>query len=115
MSAHAPKDPAERARVLAALAIIQILFGIHYLAGKIVLHEIPPRAWAVLRVASSAIVLVVLARAMGRRFPRTANAASLASPATSCPCIGRKGRSSSPTRCGVKSRSRSAARRSTGP
>ena len=70
MSAHAPKDPAERARVLAALAIIQILFGIHYLAGKIVLHEIPPRAWAVLRVASSAIVLVVLARAMGRRFPR---------------------------------------------
>ena len=59
----------ERARVLLALTLIQVLFGVHYLAGKIVLREIPPRAWAVLRVAGSAILLVALTRVMGRRFP----------------------------------------------
>ncbi|HJQ97693.1 MAG TPA: DMT family transporter [Candidatus Polarisedimenticolaceae bacterium] len=59
----------ERARVLIALTTIQILFGIHYLAGKIVLREIPPRAWALLRVAGSAVLLVALARLMRRRFP----------------------------------------------
>ena len=64
-----PKDRAERVRVLAALTLIQVLFGIHYLAGKIVLREIPPRAWAVLRVAGSAVLLVVLTRLMRRRFP----------------------------------------------
>jgi len=61
---------AERARVIAALTLIQIFFGVHYLAGKIVLGQIPPRAWAVLRVASSALLLLALTRALGRRFPR---------------------------------------------
>ena len=61
---------AERVRVVAALTVIQIFFGVHYLAGKVVLREIPPRAWAVLRVAAAAILLLVLARALGRRFPR---------------------------------------------
>ena len=59
----------ERARVLLALTVIQVLFGVHYLAGKIVLREIEPRAWAVLRVAGSAVLLVALAGLMRRRFP----------------------------------------------
>jgi drug/metabolite transporter (DMT)-like permease len=62
-------SPAERARIVAALTVIQVFFGVHYLAGKIVLHEIPPRAWAVLRVAGAALLLLALARAFGRRFP----------------------------------------------
>lgn len=61
---------AERVRVVAALTVIQIFFGVHYLAGKVVLREIPPRAWAVLRVAAAALLLLGLARALGRRFPR---------------------------------------------
>jgi drug/metabolite transporter (DMT)-like permease len=61
---------AERLRVLAALTLIQVLFGVHYLAGKILLKEIPPRAWAVIRVTAAAAVLLAAARVMGRRFPR---------------------------------------------
>jgi len=61
---------AERARVIAALTLIQVFFGVHYLAGKIVLAQIPPRAWAVIRVASSALLLIALTRALSRRFPR---------------------------------------------
>jgi drug/metabolite transporter (DMT)-like permease len=60
---------AERARVVAALTLIQVFFGVHYLAGKILLREIPPRAWAVMRVAAAAAVLLALARVMRRRLP----------------------------------------------
>jgi drug/metabolite transporter (DMT)-like permease len=42
----------------------------HYLAGKIVLAEIPPRAWAGLRVAGAAVLLAGLVRALGRPYPR---------------------------------------------
>ncbi len=61
---------AERIRVLLALTLIQVFFGVHYLAGKIVLKEISPRAWAPIRVAGAALLLLALARALGRRFPR---------------------------------------------
>ena len=64
-----PQERSERARVLLALTVIQVLFGVHYLAGKIVLREIEPRAWAVLRVAGSAALLLALARLLRRRFP----------------------------------------------
>ena len=60
----------ERVRVIAALTLIQIFFGVHYLAGKIVLKEIPPRAWAVIRVVGAAWLLLAVARLLGRRFPR---------------------------------------------
>jgi len=61
---------ADRVRVIAALTLIQVFFGVHYLAGKIVLHEIPPRAWAVLRVVGAAVLLLAMARALNRRFPQ---------------------------------------------
>ena len=61
---------AERVRVVLALTLIQVLFGLHYLAGKVVLREIPPRAWAPIRVAGATLLLLVLTRALGRRFPR---------------------------------------------
>lgn len=67
----APAKPSEKARVIATLTLIQVLFGVHYLAGKILLKEIPARAWAVLRVSSAAVVLVGLAIVMKRTFPRS--------------------------------------------
>ncbi len=60
----------ERLRVVAGLTLIQVFFGVHYLAGKIVLKELPPRAWAAIRVASAALLLITAARVLGRRFPR---------------------------------------------
>lgn len=60
----------ERIRVIAALTLIQVFFGVHYLAGKIVLKEIPPRAWALIRVVGAALLLLAAARALHRRFPR---------------------------------------------
>jgi drug/metabolite transporter (DMT)-like permease len=60
----------ERSRVILALTLIQVLFGLHYLGGKIVLAEITPRAWAVIRVALSALLLLAATPLLGRRFPR---------------------------------------------
>jgi drug/metabolite transporter (DMT)-like permease len=67
-------------RVTAALILVQVLFGIHYYAAKVVLLEIPPRAWAFVRVAAAALLLLPLAVAFaGRRsLPRGADLARLA-------------------------------------
>src|SRR5512136_1971519 len=61
----------DRAAVLGALFLVQIFFGLHYLAAKIVLETIPPRAWAAIRVTAAAAILLALASALGRslRFP----------------------------------------------
>ncbi len=56
-----------RAAVVGALLLVQLFFGLHYVAAKIVLGEIPPRAWATLRAAAAAALLLVLARLIGRR------------------------------------------------
>jgi drug/metabolite transporter (DMT)-like permease len=58
-----------RAGVVAALVTVQVLFGVHYFVAKILLQSIPPRAWAVLRVAAAAGILLVIARLLGRRLP----------------------------------------------
>jgi len=60
----------ERIRVIFGLTLIQVFFGIHYLAGKLVMREIPPRAWAAIRVIGAALLLLAVARSLGRRFPR---------------------------------------------
>lgn len=55
-----------------ALVAIQVFFGIHYLAAKLVLREIDAPAWALLRVAASAAILLGVAGWKGRlpRGPR---------------------------------------------
>lgn len=63
---------ARPAAVFAALVLVQIFFGVHYLAAKIVLEEIPPRAWATMRVGAAALLLLVIVRASGRRLPTRA-------------------------------------------
>jgi drug/metabolite transporter (DMT)-like permease len=61
----------DRAAVLGALLLVQGFFGLHYLAAKLVLLEIPPRAWAAIRVVGAALVLLAAVRAMGRTLPRS--------------------------------------------
>ena len=59
-----------RGSVLAALVTVQVLFGINYLASKVVLDEIPPRAWALLRVSGACALLWLAVLLLKRRLPR---------------------------------------------
>ena len=67
MLADARRD---RAAVIASLVAVQVLFGIHYFAAKILMQTIPPRVWAPTRVVGAALVLLAAARMLGRAFPR---------------------------------------------
>jgi drug/metabolite transporter (DMT)-like permease len=68
LSAH---DSAERARVAVALTLVQIFFGLHYLAAKGVLEHVPTRAWAATRVVAAAGVLFAAAWVTKARIPRS--------------------------------------------
>lgn len=43
-----------------ALVVVQLFYGLHYIAARLVIADIPPRGWAVLRVAGGALVLVLV-------------------------------------------------------
>ncbi len=68
---HERQGHSERLRAVAALTLVQLFFGLHYFATKLVLAEIAPRAWAALRAGGAAAVLVVAALVL-RRLPRLA-------------------------------------------
>jgi len=61
----------ERVSVHGALALVQIFFGLHYLAAKLLLLELAPAAWALIRVSSAAALMLLTASLAGRRFPRS--------------------------------------------
>jgi drug/metabolite transporter (DMT)-like permease len=61
---------ASPALVLLALFVVQVLFGTHYVASKIVLQDLPPLSWAAIRVTGSALLLVLLAVARREPIPR---------------------------------------------
>ncbi len=67
-----PEAPAasDRGRVFAALVAVQVAFGVHYPVAKLLLAEIEPRAWAALRIVAAAAIMLGVALATGRRFPR---------------------------------------------
>src|SRR5262245_19189198 len=44
-------------KVGAALALVQVFFGIHYFVAKLLLRDVPPLAWAALRIAAAAVLL----------------------------------------------------------
>jgi len=48
----------DRARVVAALVLVQVLFGLHYLATKLLLASVEPDAWAALRVLTAAAIFL---------------------------------------------------------
>ena len=58
-------------RVHCALVLVQFLFGVHYLAAKVVLRDIPPAFWALIRVAGAALLLLLVALLARRAFPRS--------------------------------------------
>ena len=58
---HAPAEVVSVARVRTVLLLVQLMFGFHYLAAKIVVAEIEPAAWACLRVWLSFAVLATIA------------------------------------------------------
>ena len=53
----------------AGLITVQILFGVHYLAAKVIVAELDPAAWAVLRSVTAAVVMLGLAVLLRRRLP----------------------------------------------
>jgi drug/metabolite transporter (DMT)-like permease len=60
-----------RLLVYGALVLVQVFFGVHYLAAKVVLREIPPAVWALIRVSAAAALLLATVRLTGRRLPRS--------------------------------------------
>jgi drug/metabolite transporter (DMT)-like permease len=68
-----------RIRVTLALVLVQVFFGIHYFATKLLLEFIAPRAWAALRITGAAILLLVWHLLVRRgRLPTGAQWRSLA-------------------------------------
>ncbi len=61
--------PLNQGRIRLALLSIQVLFGINYLASKIIVSNMSPSAWATLRTAGAFAVLAVIALVGRRRLP----------------------------------------------
>jgi drug/metabolite transporter (DMT)-like permease len=57
-------------RVHAALVLVQLMFGVHYLVSKAVMQEIPPSLWALIRVSGAALLLGVVVAIARRPLPR---------------------------------------------
>ena len=62
-------DIASPAKVRTALLTVQILFGVNYLASKVIVTEISPAAWAVMRTSGAFVVLAIVALVGKRRLP----------------------------------------------
>jgi len=66
-------NPGNRYLVAGALVLVQVFFGLHYLAAKIVMQQIPPRAWALLRVSGALAVMLVVLAIRRQRLPAVAD------------------------------------------
>ncbi len=56
--------------VFGALILVQVSFGVNYLASKVAMRELEPQALATLRVVIGAVCLLVIAQLAGGRWPR---------------------------------------------
>ncbi|MEK6579266.1 MAG: DMT family transporter [Bdellovibrionota bacterium] len=56
--------------VLIALLVVQLLFGLNYVISKVVVGSFPPLLWASFRVIVSAVVMICVALASGRKHPK---------------------------------------------
>ena len=66
---HQQNPPSPQGQVRLALVAIQILFGINYLASKVVVDDMAPGAWAALRTLAAFVVLAGLLAARRGRLP----------------------------------------------
>jgi drug/metabolite transporter (DMT)-like permease len=73
-----PRPSRERAAVLTALVLVQVFFGVHYLAAKRVMAEMSPLVYASLRAAGGAALVLCAALALKRTFPSRGDAGRLA-------------------------------------
>jgi len=60
-----------RLKVYGALVLVQIIFGVHYFASKLVLEMMPPRAWAAIRILGGAGLLALYNLLFLRRLPNS--------------------------------------------
>jgi drug/metabolite transporter (DMT)-like permease len=67
----------DRAAVLAALLLVQVFFGFHYLAAKRCMAEMPPLVYASLRAAGGAVLVLGVSLALRRPFPSRTDAGLL--------------------------------------
>ena len=58
-----------RFRVVSALVLVQVLFGVHYFVAKLILGMMPPLAWAAVRILGAAILLMGYNLLFRRRHP----------------------------------------------
>jgi drug/metabolite transporter (DMT)-like permease len=65
----APSRAPARPLVVGALLLVQVFFGLHYIAAKIVLAYIPPGAWATMRILAAAAILMAVTAGMGKKWP----------------------------------------------
>lgn len=66
MSETAPS----KASIFSALIAVQVLFGINYVATKIVVSVFPPLVWASIRIVVSTILMAFLASSLRRPHPK---------------------------------------------
>ena len=71
VSGHPQSESTPRWAVSGALIVVQVFFALNYLAAKVVLREIPPATWALMRVAGAATLLFVVVLVLRRPLPRS--------------------------------------------
>ena len=66
-----PSNPPQRSTwpVVLGLVAVQVFFGIHYIAAKSIVDDMPPRSYAVLRIWGAALLVFMLVRLLGRKIP----------------------------------------------
>lgn len=67
-----PTGEGERGHAVAALVVVQLLFGVHYSVAREITAAVDPIAWTVLRASGAALLLALLLSLTGRRWPRGA-------------------------------------------
>jgi len=59
----------DKTRITLALVTVQLLFGINYVASKLIVKILPPLLWASVRVLVSGVVLFAITSSTGRKSP----------------------------------------------
>lgn len=59
-----------RVKLYGALVLVQVFFGIHYFAAKILVETVDPRAWAVMRVVGACTLVMAYNLVFVRQHPR---------------------------------------------
>jgi drug/metabolite transporter (DMT)-like permease len=59
-----------RVKLYGALVLVQVFFGIHYFAAKILVEIVEPRAWAAIRILGAGTLVMAYNLVFVRRHPR---------------------------------------------